>query len=434
MQHRVLIVGTVPYNKMSSSRAFDSYFHFFQKENLAQIFSNTKEPCKGHCKTLFQITDHRIMKRWFSSKVDTGVIYNFDDLKDEWTDNRLEIGNKKVAGLYRRGSRHTPFTHLMRGILWRKRFWCTDKLNKWLDDFNPECVFLAFSDDYFIPRIALYVAERYNIPIVSCIGDDYYFNLKKTVSPVYWLYKLSYRRLIKRVFSHPSSAIYISDKIRDKYNTAFGLDGETVYLTSEVKRREFRPIDTKDPIITYCGNIRVGRNKSLCDIASALKKIDNNYRVRVFSNELDAEYYSMLENHPNIVYGGAVTYAEVARWNQISDLVLVVEGFDKESINKVRYSLSTKAADALSSGAAILTYGDKQCGAVEYMAAANASVVCTDSAQLESMIKSLFSDIELQKRLYNRSKAVSERNHTLEVSTGVFESLVDRVVEKKGKK
>ena len=48
MHPRVLIVGTVPYNTKSTSRAFDAYFHYWEKENIAQIFSNTKKPCKGH--------------------------------------------------------------------------------------------------------------------------------------------------------------------------------------------------------------------------------------------------------------------------------------------------------------------------------------------------------------------------------------------------
>ena len=47
MSHpRVLIVGTVPYNKKSTSRAFESYFSGWERENLAQIFSNTEKACK----------------------------------------------------------------------------------------------------------------------------------------------------------------------------------------------------------------------------------------------------------------------------------------------------------------------------------------------------------------------------------------------------
>ena len=50
MHPRVLIVGTVPYNTKSTSRAFDAYFHYWEKENIAQIFSNTKKPCRGIAK------------------------------------------------------------------------------------------------------------------------------------------------------------------------------------------------------------------------------------------------------------------------------------------------------------------------------------------------------------------------------------------------
>ena len=51
---------------------------------------------------------------------------------------------------------------------------------------NPEQINLLLD---FIPQIAMYAAKRYNVPIVSCIGDDYYFNVEKTLNPIYHLYK-----------------------------------------------------------------------------------------------------------------------------------------------------------------------------------------------------------------------------------------------------
>ena len=45
MSHpRLLIVGTIPYNTKDSSRAFEAYFHNWEKENIAQIFSDPKTP------------------------------------------------------------------------------------------------------------------------------------------------------------------------------------------------------------------------------------------------------------------------------------------------------------------------------------------------------------------------------------------------------
>ena len=241
---RVIIVGTVPYNTKSTSRAFEAYFHFWERENLAQFFSDPKTPVKGHCGYLYQVTDYRLFQRWKNRKIETGRIYAYDDLPDNNESKDIVDESTVAKKYYRIGSQHSAITHLLRGVLWRKRFWCTDQFNQWLDEFNPQCVFLSFSDDFFIPQIAYYIARRFNIPIVSSIGDDYYFNIRFSCNPLYWCYKLTYRALIRRVLSHKGSAIYISDKIKNKYNNEFDLDGETVYLSSTVKRKRFQPVNS----------------------------------------------------------------------------------------------------------------------------------------------------------------------------------------------
>ena len=430
MHPRLLIVGTVPYNTKSTSRAFDAYFHNFEKENIAQIFSNTKKPCKGHCGTLYQITDHRMLKRWFGKNIQTGVIYNYDELENEWTDTDLELSSEAAKTAYKIGRKHTPLTHLIRGVLWRKRFWCTNKLNKWLDEFNPDCVFLAFSDDYFIPKIAMYVAKRYNIPIVSCIGDDYYFNSEKTINPLYLLYKHTYRRLIDRVLKWPGSAMYISDKIRDKYNSEFGLDGETVYLSSSISRKPFSVINAQNPVITYFGNIRMGRNNSLSDIGYALKKINSGYQLEVYSNEQDARFIEVFKNNPGVVFCGSVPYSQVQKRMSESDITVIVEGFEEKDINLSRYSLSTKAADALSSGASILTYGSLESGIIDYMRSTGASMVCNSKDKLEDAIKQLISDEKMQRRFYDKAIEVTEKNHNRQASCIVSEGVINKAINK----
>ena len=427
---KVLIVGTVPYNKKSTSRAFDAYFHFWSRDNLAQIFSNAKTPCKGHCKTLFGITDSRMLSRWCGKKTDTGVIYNYDDLDDEWQDWNLEFESGKRKKLYKAASSHTPLSHILRGILWRKKFWCTEKLNNWLDEFSPDCVFLAFSDDYFIPKIAIYVAERYNIPIVSCIGDDYYFNTKFSLNPFYHIYKSTYRRLVRKIFSYPSSAIYISDKIRDKYNSEFGLQGETVYLSSQVKRKPFLPINKEKPLITYFGNIGIGRNNSLNDIGFALGSINKDWRLEVYSNEPKDEVYRVLIDNPYIDYKGSVPYSQVEKRISESDITVIVEGFSKKDINLSRYSLSTKAADALASGAAIFVYGSAESGIIDYMKSTRAAMVCEGKETLCDCLKKLIENTELQKKYYSNAIKVSEKNHNLQASCRVAENVINSVIEK----
>lgn len=427
--HRVLIVGTIPYNKNTSSRAFDAYFHNWEKENIRQIFSNTKTPVKGHCGSLYQITDHRLLKRRLKKIDEVGVIYEDKDLPEDWKDNDLEVGSSFISQLYKIGSKDTPLKYLLRKWIWEKEYWDTKQLENWLDEFQPECVFLAFSDDFFIPEIALFVAERYNVPIMSCIGDDYYFIDKFSMSPFYYIYRSRYKALIKKVFAHKGSAIYIGDKIRDKYNSEFGLKGETVYLTSDIERHGFKEINKTHPRITYCGNIRLGRNESLADIGAVLVQINPSYKLEVYSAEKNEEFIKVLRGKPGIDYKGAVSYKEVMEVIADSDIVVIVEGFKPKDVKITKYSLSTKAADAMASGGQILVYGSMDCGVIEYMASTKCAVVCDKKDDLKASIEQLLSDVELQKKLYEQSKKMSVEHHDMDRNLTLSEKMFNMLIE-----
>ncbi len=428
MHHRVLIIGTIPYNKNTSSRAFDAYFHNWEKENIRQVFSNTKTPVKGHCGSLYQITDHRLLKRRFGKIKEVGVIYHDEDLPNDWENNDLEVGNSFISQLYKIGSKDSPLKYLLRKYVWRKKYWDTKQFEDWIDEFNPECVFLAFSDDFFIPEIALFVAERFNIPIMSCIGDDYYFNDKFSLSPFYHIYRSKYKALIRKVFSHKGSAIYIGDKIRDKYNKEFGLNGETVYLTSEIERHSFRIINKSQPRITYCGNIRLGRNESLADIGAALVQINPSYRLEVYSAEKNEEFIKVLRGKPGVDYRGSVSYRKVMDVMADSDIVVIVEGFKPKDVQITRYSLSTKAADAMATGGQILVYGSIECGVIEYMKSTDCAVVCENKDDLKISIERLISDVELQKKLYIQSGKMSVEHHDKDKNLNLSESMFNNLI------
>ena len=144
--------------------------------------------------------------------------------------------------------------------------------------------------------------------------------------------------------------------------------------------------------------------------------------------------YGVFDGNPNVVYGGSVPYAVVQEEMQKSDICVIVEGFAKEDVDRTRYSLSTKAADALASGASILTYGSCECGIIEYMQSTRASAVCTDKEKLEGTIRTLLSDTELQRRYYDQAVIMTQKHHNLESSSAVFEGVVRKAIDTKGKK
>lgn len=431
---RLLIVGTVPYNRQSTSRAFDAYFHNWPHDKIAQVFSDPNEPLKGHCGTLYQITDNRMLQRWLHKGVKTGKVFNYEELQTESSaraKSNAAVSDKNIISkLQKFGRKHTPFSHLMRKLLWRKRYWNTPEFNEWLETFNPECVFLSFSNDFFILEIALYVARKFNIPICSSTGDDYYFDGKFSLDPLYYLYHEWYKSLNRKVFRHKGSAIYIGDKIRDKYNEAFNLDGETVYLVSDIQRRAFKEINQRHCIVRYFGNIRLGRNNSICAVAQALQRIDSNVTIEVYSNECDDKVIKVFKAHPNIKFCGVIPYAEVMTKTLESDILLVVEGTTKQDINLSRYALSTKVADSLASGCNIVGYGSSECGAIEYMEKIGCVTLGHSIDEMESKLRILLSDVNLQKRNYDKAHQVYLMNHTRDQSNARVLRIVKNLTER----
>ena len=294
-------------------------------------------------------------------------------------------------------------------------------------------MFLSFSDDFFIPEIAHYAAEKFDIPIGSSIGDDYFFNDRFSLSPLYHLYRSSYKRLIRNVFRHSGSAIYISDKIRDKYNSSFGLDGETVYLNSELRRRPFVPCAADHPRVCYYGNIGLGRDRSLCELSEALAKISPGSVVQVYSSQQDRRAIRAFQRCQSIRFCGSIPYSEISGRIREDDVFLIVEGFRASDIRDTRYSLSTKAADALASGSNLFVYGSAECGVVEYMKQTGAAAVCTEPSELEAALRRFLSDQAAQKARWLRAVEVTKQNHNLETSTRIFRGVVEKAIKRNGK-
>ena len=427
MNHpKVIIIQTTPYSTNSSSRSLDSYFHFWERDKVRQIFSRNWKPQKGHCGELYQIKDSDLLKRWLHKPVDVGTIYHYEDLDEQGTSQVIDEGELTAQG-YKLGRSHTPLVELLRGMLWRKKYWCTDKLVKWLDDYKPELIFYNFTYNLFLQKIVLFIADRYNIPIITAVGDDYYFIDKKSFSPAYQLFRRKYKKITETVFARKGSAVYVCDKIRDRYNEYFGLNGETIYFNTTVIRKPFKPINTDNPKIVYFGNIRLGRNHALRNIADALGRINPSYKLEVYSNEQDESVYTELKNHPNVMWAGAIPYAEVLEKTTSCDVYVVAEGFREEDINFTRYSLSTKAADGLASGAVVLAYGPSESGLIDYLQKTDAAFVCTKEDKIEGTIRHLLIDVDGQNLRYKKAVETTEKNHTLEGSTAVFEAIVNRV-------
>lgn len=151
--------------------------------------------------------------------------------------------------------------------------------------------------------------------------------------------------------------------------------------------------------------------------------------MEIYSGEKNPDIYEIFKSNPNIIYGGTIPYEEVQKKMSSSDVTIIVEGFKQEDIDWSRYSLSTKAADALASGVTILAYGSPECGIIEYMKSTNAAFVCTDKSQLLYVIKDMLNNVDKQKNYYDQQIIMTHEHHNLSKSTETFENIVNNLLK-----
>ena len=158
------------------------------------------------------------------------------------------------------------------------------------------------------------------------------------------------------------------------------------------------------------------------------KGFRESYILEVYSNEQDENYYGVFMDNLNVKFMGSVPYAQVQKRMAESDITVIVEGFSPRDIDASRYSLSTKAADALASGASIFTYGSLESGIIDYMRSTEASMVCTKKEELTACIKQLMADKELQKKYYDQAIVMTDKHHNRRVSCTVSEGVIEKAI------
>lgn len=359
---------------MVQSRALESYFHQFNYDNLAQIFSDARTPCKGHCNKLFQITDKRLFKARFSKKIKIGKEYLRDCLDDEWKAMQKKTFKPKHKG---------PLYRLLRKWIWNKKYWDTPELEDFVRNLKPNYIFIGFSKDFFVFDIAIYFAKKYNLPLILSIADDYVFFDEYRGEFFNKKYRREYLKMIQNLMKMDVFCIFESEKIKLKYQNEFNVPGEVIYISSDIipKRRNEHLLNGD---LYYFGNLEFGRFDSINIIGKMIieKKLPN--KIHVYSK--DSNMVNKKKCSSNIFLHDAIPYSMMLDLMEKSYALLIVEGFKEKDVKMVEYSLSTKVGDCIAFGKPIIAFGDKRCGAIDFLIEKKVGYVATDKTTLSKTI------------------------------------------------
>lgn len=170
--------------------------------------------------------------------------------------------------------------------------------------------------------------------------------------------------------------------------------------------------DEKTRKICYLGNLGYQRDKQLIEIGRVLRERNfNPNHIDVYSSESRQEILGgMIENN-GIVFHGSVGSKEVQDLMKNSLAVIHTESFDKKIRQCVKYSVSTKIADSLSSGTCIFAYGPEEIASISYLKQSNAAICCVKSDDLETKLCELINDCGVRKKVIGNALGLARKNH-----------------------
>lgn len=415
---KVLIISHEVINLDTSvGKTLHSYFSEWPKEKLCQIYLHLEIPTTHKCEKYFRITDFDILKS-LNLFIKPGRVFDKDDINENLKTARADVGMKKK--IYQKGRQRKNWMFILRNMLWGIGTWKNKKLIEWVENNRPDVIFLPTSDYLFPYSIAQFISKKFNIPIVVCVFDDYYFGKINRSGILNKINIYFLRKKTEKIFNKAKFILYNQPKMQQLYSSKFKVKNNIFYVSSEENTKKEE--DNKKIKISYIGTLGLGRNKSILDIGRALMKVRPSieYCVDVYSQETDQKKIEKMTLENGINFMGGISSEEVKNVIAKSEVLILPESFEKRYFGRIEYALSTKIPEYLGSNRCILAYGPKNAGSIQYLLDNDVACVVTNKKDLEDCIKEIISDKVKRNNIVKKQYKLYKKNHTFERNSRIL--------------
>ena len=406
---KVLIISHNPISTFNNmGRTIGSLFSGFAKEELCQLYIHPSVPDLQACHSYYRITDRDVLMSFIKLRVHGGIV-------EPNTDQHMCSDDSKSGKLYRKMKQVGTTKRLIRDILWKSAYWNNADLKEWIEQEKPTCIFVAPGMQKFLYDIALVIAKQRGIPLISYICDDYYF-LQQKANPVIRYANWSIRCKIEKLMKKSDHVVFICDPLKEAYQSHFHISSATTIMTGTTSEI-LDEIHTGSSVesFVYMGNLYYNREKSLADIGRALDEInaENNTscHLDIYSGDVSDSVREEFQDIDSVKLFEFVSGAEYDRVRSEADVFIHVEGFDTDSFDMVKYSVSTKIADSLASGIPMLAYGPEQISSIQHLIRNQCAIVATSNDMLKTALEDAILNKDKRYFVCENAKNVAKKYH-----------------------
>lgn len=390
-------------------------------ENLAQVYFHQEIPTRACCLRYFRITDSDVLRSVFTRRA-RFRIFSSCDIDESASQSRTDTGN--LAKVYQFSRRRTPMIYFLRDTMWCLGKWKTRALKDWARAFAPDVIFFAAGDYAFSYRVALYLSGLLRVPITMWCADDYFIAPQQSRSLLRRLHCRRLRKLAQRVTERSKSVITISDAMQRDYAQLFGFPVQTIRISSDANPAALPRAQREG--ISYVGNLGLDRITPLVELGRALKaaQLPGFETIRVYSGERNPATLAQITEENGLTFCGRLTEQGVERVLGASKFLILVESFDRSAIRRTKYSLSTKVAESLRSGACIIAYGPDEIASIEYLRRHKAACILNSAAEFPEAVRRLCTAADEYDAHIQCAQSLAEQFHSAKTNEKCIEKIL----------
>ncbi len=398
-----------------------SLIEFFPPDEVCQFYIYPTIPNVDKCNSYFRITDKDVLRSYCTFRVKGKRI------EPNKTQNE-QFENAEDEKLYRNPKNKKSSVMLARDLMWKCSRWYNADLKSWLAEQKPDCILAAPGGAMFLYDIALEISRDLRIPIVSYHCDEYYF-----VQETRRFWRRERLKLLKKkieeYMGETAHVITICDEMKDLYTSRFHRPVTTIMTGSSFPISERIHVTNTPTSITYLGNIRCNRYKSIAEIGRALAEINNedgtDYCINIYTGEKDKQILNTFKGIETVRLKGFVSGKEFYDTLHNADFLLHTESFEDACIEAVRNSISTKIADSLGSGIPLIAYGPACIASMGHLIRNDCAIAITSKEELKSSLRRAFADKELREEKARNGLSTAMKYH----EPGICAEKVKKVIE-----
>lgn len=427
-QSRVLVVS---YNALSkenaNGRTMEFLVHAFSKENLAQLFFSNENPDFSVCDKYYRVTEKQLLEAFLKRKKVGGAVFPAKIPKNAKV-VKAPAGKLDRINSIAKKNKGSNMVKFLRNSLWSltRKQWFNSALDEWICNFSPDVILTVSGKSSCFHNIVLNMAKKYSLPVVVYHCEDYCFKNMYPRSFMYGRYIKGLKKSVDKLMKYASLAIYNSDAIKELYSAEYSTPSMVAYMSTDMQ-----PVNKEQKnenlVLSYMGNLSLGRDRSLYQIGKALSKIDPSAKINIYAPGISEIFTEKLKEMPNMEYKGFVNYEECREIIAQSDILLHGESFNETIKQDLRIAFSTKIADSLASGVAFFVYAPKGIASTDYLLKHNAACVATSKEELEEKLSELVNDAALRAQYAEAALKTVKENHTLETTVKRIEERINRI-------